>query len=52
MQVLELFKDKSALEREAQAIAEAGLFAPEPLFNEAEVEAEAEARQKQFFEED
>jgi len=45
-------RDKSALEREAQAIAEAGLFAPEPLFNEAEVEAEAEARQKQFFEED
>lgn len=45
-------RDKSALEREAKAIAEAGLVNKQPIFNEAEVEAEAEARQKQFFEED
>lgn len=42
-------RDKSALEREAEAIAEAGLFKELPsLFSEEE----AEARHKQFFEED
>ena len=45
-------REKSALEKEAEAIAEAGLFDSKPLFDEAEVEAEAEARHKQFFEED
>lgn len=45
-------REKSELEKEAVAIAEAGLFGAKPLFNEAEVEAEAEARHKQFFEED
>lgn len=45
-------REKTELEKEAAAIAEAGLFAPKPLFIEAEVEAEAEARHKQFFEED
>ncbi len=45
-------RDKTALELEAKAIAEAGLVLSEPLFDEAEVEAEAEARHKQFFEED
>ena len=45
-------REKSELEKEAAAIAEAGLFGVKPLFNDLEVEAEAEARQKQFFEED
>ena len=45
-------REKSALEKEAEAIAEAGLFDSKRLFDEAEVEAEAEARHKQFFEED
>ena len=45
-------REKTALEKEAAAIAEAGLFAVKPLFDESEVEAEAEARHKQFFEED
>ena len=45
-------REKTALEREAVAIAEAGLFGVKPLFNDTEVEAEAEARHKQFFEED
>lgn len=41
-------REKSELEREAVAIAEAGLYDNKPLFDEAE----AEARHKQFFEED
>ncbi|MBQ7317370.1 MAG: Asp23/Gls24 family envelope stress response protein [Phascolarctobacterium sp.] len=42
-------REKSALELEAEAIAEAGLFKElPPLYDEAE----AEARHKQFFEED
>ena len=45
-------REKTALEKEAAAIAEAGLFAVKSLFDESEVEAEAEARHKQFFEED
>ena len=45
-------REKTALEKEAAAIAEAGLFGVKPLFDESEVEAEAEARHKQFFEED
>ena len=45
-------REKTALEKEAVAIAEAGLFGVKPLFNDSEVEAEAEARHKQFFEED
>ena len=45
-------REKTALVKEAAAIAEAGLFAVKPLFDESEVEAEAEARHKQFFEED
>ena len=45
-------REKSELEKEAAAIAEAGLFGVKPLFNDLEVEAEAEARHKQFFEED
>ena len=45
-------REKSELEKEAAAIAEAGLFGVKPLFNDSEVEAEAEARHKQFFEED
>jgi uncharacterized alkaline shock family protein YloU len=44
--------EKSELEKEAVAIAEAGLFNSQPIFNTEEVEAEAEARHKQFFEED
>ena len=45
-------REKSELEKEAVAIAEAGLFNSQPIFNTEEVEAEAEARHKQFFEED